>query len=174
MTGYTPEGSQRRVRALMNRGWSPEAIERATGLPASVAARALEDRRAISPEAAARVAAAYERLWDKPAPQATDTDRQLSASAAEHARVRGWAPPLAWDDEQLDAPEARPADGWKRGRGHLRKSADLAEDAQFVRDVGGYRHATITEVAMRLGVTKPQLEKALSRTRQADMDREAG
>ena len=81
---------------------------------------------------------------------------------------------MAWDEEALDDPAGLPADGWKPFAGHLRKSADLAEDAQFVREHGGYRLASNTEVAMRLGVTKPQLEKALSRTRQADMDREAG
>jgi transcriptional regulator with XRE-family HTH domain len=167
-------GAQRRIRALAARGWSPAAIERAAGIPAEVTVRALENRRVLSPDAAARIAGAYERLWDKPAPQATEADRQASAAARQCAHSRGWAPPMAWDDDQLDDPDGRPAGGWKPFSGHLRKSADLAEDAQFVREHGGYRLATNTEVAMRLGVTKPQLEKALHRTRQADMNREAG
>src|ERR1700722_886280 len=84
----TPAGTQRRLRALMSRGWSPEAIERATGLPARESARALEDRRRISAEAAARVSAAYDRLWDRPPPQGSDDDRKLAAGGAPRARAR--------------------------------------------------------------------------------------
>jgi hypothetical protein len=170
----SPEGTQRRVRALMSRGWAPEAIERATDIPVSVTARLLEDRGGISEEAAARIAVAYDALWNRPPPQATTEEQQLSASALTLARRAGWAPPLAWDDDQLDLPDGRPADGWKRSAGHQRRSADLAEDARWVREHGGYRTASLTEVALRLGVSKPALEKALSRTRQAELDREAG
>ena len=72
--------------------------------------------------------------------------------------------------------DGRPADGWKRGKGTARRAADLVEDAEFVRETGGYRHAPVGEVAMRLGVTRTALEKALERTRgrAADLDREAG
>ena len=169
----TPAGTQRRLQALMSRGWSPETIERAIGLPAMESARALEDRRGISAEAAKRVAAAYDRLWDRPPPQLTDHDRKLAETAAARARARRWPPPLAWDDDQLDRDDATPAPGWRRSDGKQLRSAALAEDAAFVRDNGGYRNATTTQVAMRLGVSRARLEKALSRTRQAEQDREA-
>lgn len=171
----TPAGAVRRARALASRGWAPEAIARATGIPADDCRRALENNKVISADAAARIGAAYDRLWDRPPPRATDTDRQAAQAVTERARTRGWAPPLAWDDDQLDLPEGRPADGWKRGKDTTHRAAHLAEDAAFVREHGGYRHAPVSEVAMRLGVTRPALEKALSRARQAEMaDREAG
>jgi hypothetical protein len=169
----TPAGTQRRLRALMSRGWSPETIERATGLPALESARALEDRRGISAEAATRVSAAYDRLWDRPPPQGSDDDRELAAAAAARARHRGWAPPLAWDDEDLDRDSAAPAPGWRRTGSKQIRSFALAEDATFVREHGGYRRATNKQVAMRLGVSPARLEKAVSRAAQAEYDREA-
>ena len=170
----TSAGTQRRLRALMCRGWSPEAIERATGLPAPELASALEDRRGISTEAAAWVAAAYDRLWDRPPPQATDGDRELAETAAARARSGHWAPPLAWDDEDLDRDDAAPAPGWRRSRSTQLRSAALAEDATYVREYGGYRYATNKQVAMRLGVSPERLEKAISRAAQPEYDREAG
>jgi len=169
----TPAGTQRRLRALMCRGWSPEAIERATGIPAAENARALTDHRGIGTEAAANVASAYDQLWDRPPPQATDRDRSLAAAAAARARTGHWAPPLAWDDEDLDRDDGAPAQGWRRTGSTQVRSAALAEDAAYVREHGGYRHATNKQVAMRLGVSPARLEKAISRAAQADYDREA-
>jgi hypothetical protein len=44
-----------------------------------------------------------------------------------------------------------------------RYAADLAEDAQFVREHGGYRQESTAAVAMRLGVRRDRLEQALRR-----------
>jgi hypothetical protein len=175
----TAHGAQRRIRALAARGWAPEAIERATGIPAPTSARLMNRRDMIRPADIA-AASAYRQLWNRQPPQATAADQRTSSAAAEHAHLRGWAPPLAWDDELIDQPDARAAEGWKPGRGTAgtRRSADLAEDARFVRDSGGYRHASAAEVVMRLGVKPDRLQQALSRARAAqrdtELDREAG
>jgi hypothetical protein len=39
----------------------------------------------------------------------------------------------------------------------MHRSADLAEDARFLREHGGYRRAGIREVALRLGVSRERL-----------------
>ncbi len=72
---------------------------------------------------------------------------------------------MAWDDESIDDPDGRPADGWKPSGARNQRSADLAEDAGFVREHGGYKRATNAQVAMRLGVTPSQLEAACARVR---------
>ncbi len=168
-------GAQRRIRALHARGWSPAAIQRAAGLPAAEIYALLARGDAIKPATVQQVRRAYELLWNRQPPAATEAEREeISATLARASRGREWAPPMAWDDDQLDLREGRPGEGWKPFPGHLRRSADLAEDAEFVREHGGYRLASNGAVAMRLGVTRDQLEKALSRTRQADVDREAG
>lgn len=157
-------GTQRRIRALCARGWSNQAIERATGLPAGSTARALANRRTITPGLASR-AAAYDCLWNRESPRHTPEERQDADAARAHAGRCGWAPPMAWDDDQIDRPDGRPAAGWKR-TSSLTRSADLVEDA--VREHGGYRPASVRLVALRLGVTKSQLEKAYSRRQHAD------
>ncbi len=94
--------------------------------------------RAPGPELAQRVAAAYDALWDRPPPQRTPREREEAAAAETHARRRGWAPPLAWDDEEIDLQDARPAEGWKRSGRTSVRSADLAEDVAWLREQDGY------------------------------------
>ena len=179
MTAPTPAGTQRRIRALMARSWTPEAIAAAQGIPAAEMRLALEHQAAISPELAQRVAAAYDALWDRPPPQRTPREREEAAAAETHARQRGWPPPLAWDDEEIDLQDARPAEGWKRSGRTSVRSADLAEDVAWLREQDGYSRASNAALAMRLGLSKDRLEHSLSRARKASArepaaDMEAG
>lgn len=112
------------------------------------------------PGLAAATVAAYEQLWDQSPPCATVEDREVAQAAAAHARQRGWAPPMAWDDDQIDQPDSKPAPGWKPGPRGRDLSADLVEDAEWIRRHGGYQLASRTVIATRLGVTKYQLEHA--------------
>jgi hypothetical protein len=100
---------------------------------------------------------------------------RISASRARnYARARDWALPMAWDEEALDDPDAGAAEGWRRSERTTIRSADLAEDAEFVRLAGGCR--TQNEVAVRLGVSRDRLDHACMRAggRPAANEREAG
>ncbi len=167
MSGPTPAGTQRRIRALMARSWTPEAISQAQGIPAAEMRLALEHQAAISPELAQHVAGAYDALWDRQPPQRTSQEREEAAAAEAHARQRGWAPPLAYDDDLIDLPEGEPEPGWKRSGRTTIRSADLAEDVAWLREQDGYRHASARELAVRLGVSKDRLEHSLRRAREA-------
>jgi hypothetical protein len=168
-------GAQRRIRALMARAWSPEAIEHAAGLPAADARRVLADHRDISPELAAAVARAYDQLWDTELPRGTAAERAAADAHQEHAERCGWPPPMAYDDDTIDQPDGDPAPGWKRTGRTTIPAADLAEDARWVREHGGYRHASLAEVAVRLGVSRAALDKALERAARGGLEgREAG
>jgi hypothetical protein len=150
----------------MARAWSPEAISRVTGIPEHDIIHALSGR-GVTPGLAAATKAAYEQLWDQSPPCVTREDREVAEAAAAHARERGWAPPMAWDDDQIDQPHGKPAAGWKpRPRGRYR-SADLVEDAEWIRRHGGYRLASRTVIATRLGITKYQLEHAYREARRS-------
>jgi hypothetical protein len=164
----TPHGTQRRLQALVARWWSPQAISQATGMRAPQLARALESRQCITPALAAAVRDAYDQLWDQCPPMSTNEQRDLAQAAGELGRLRGWAPPLAWDDDQIDRPDARPVDGWRPSARGTHRSADIVEDAEFVRAEGGCRDASLNVIAVRLGVNEEQLRKALSRHRSAD------
>jgi hypothetical protein len=171
----TAWGTQRRLRALMNRSWSPPALEQATGISATVITTILHGSRTPGRAVNECVATAYERLWNKTPPLATARDRQLADQARKLAERRGWPAPLAYDDDLIDLPSGDAEQGWKRSRRTNRRAADLAEDLAFVRDHGGYRHATLAEAAMRLGVTRDALQQAQSRTaRRADREADTG
>ncbi len=103
------EGTQPRLRALAARSWTPESIERATGIPAPAISRALEHDDVITPHLACAVARSYDRLWDRQPPCATQHDGEAADTAGAHAERRGWAPPMAWDDDQIDLPNGQPA-----------------------------------------------------------------
>ena len=167
-------GTQRRIQALMARAWSPGAIERAAGIPAASIRRALADKQRITPALAAAVSRAYDRLWDQQPPRGTSRQRSAAEAHLEHAQRCGWAPPMAWDDDEIDREDARPAEGWRRNGRHTIRSADLIEAAEFVRETGGYRQAPDEAVASRLGVTREVLAQAYSRQRTALAELEAG
>jgi hypothetical protein len=171
----SPTGTQRRLQGLMNRGWSPEAIEAATGIKATAIATMVSDRRnSTATLDDRRVAAAYDLLWDQPPPATTARDRELAAAARATAERQGWPPPMAWDDDVIDLPVGRPSRGWKPTR-TTHRCADLAEDLAWIREHGGYREAPMSVAAARLGVKRDTLEQAYRRAaRRAEPEAEAG
>jgi transcriptional regulator with XRE-family HTH domain len=102
-------GAGRRLRALVATGWPVRRVASLSGLSARTAYDLALGRRAtVGPATAARVAAAYDRLWAAPPPARTPQDAAAVARARRYAAERGWPPPLAWDDDEIDNPRARP------------------------------------------------------------------
>jgi hypothetical protein len=161
MPGATPVGSRRRLRALMARGWDAETIAEETGVHPDLidaVARARETRRMpviTEPGANERIAAAYNRIGD----------RHPECGPRQEA-PRGWAPPAAWEDDQLDLPEGKPEKGWMRGT-ETKLVQGLAEEARFFREYGGYHNASNAVLAARLGTSKESLTLALRRDAKA-------
>lgn len=101
-----PIGTVRRLRALLALGHRYADIAAVTGhQPAFLGAVAAGRRRRANVDTADLVRAAYDQLSMSVGP---------SERTRTYARNRGWAPPLAWDDQAIDDPAARP----NRGRGH--------------------------------------------------------
>ena len=177
--GPTALGVRRRLRALTARSWSPQAIAGETGIPAPLISSLLGGvRRNLSADQRLAIANAYDQLWDRDPPAATRGQREARELARSRAASRGWAPPQAWDDTQIDQPDGRPSPDWKPRKRTTRRAVDIVEDAQFVRDHGGYHDASITQIALRLGVSRDQLDQAYCRarryaTRSATADAEA-
>lgn len=95
--GHVPNvGAVRRVEALMALGWRKSDLL-AEGVPPAQLVTRPRDR--ISASAWRRVRAVYDRLSMTPGP---------SPTARARASARGYAPPLAWDDDTIDDPRARP------------------------------------------------------------------
>jgi hypothetical protein len=150
----------------MARAWPITEIAGRAGVPGTRLEQLLRYLKA-APDDARRIAEAYELLWDQVPPLDTPARRRAAGQALQRACRSCWPPPMAWDDDKLDDPDGCPAAGWRRRRSPRYRPADLAEDARFVREHGGYRNASAREVALRLGVSRNQLEKALSRAGRA-------
>ncbi len=165
-------GTQRRLQALATRGWSSGAIGQATGIPAADITAAITDPQDTAADLSTRVAQAYNLLWDRQPPQATPHDQVMTRATRAEAERNGWAPPMAWDDEVIDLPDSQPAQGWKPPARPHHRAADLVEDAEWVRSHDGYRHASVAQVAARLGVTWAALAKAHERV--VNREAEAG
>ena len=164
--GPTALGVRRRLRALTARSWSPQAIADKTGIPAPLISSLLgRSPRDLSPDQRLAVANAYDKIWDLDPPARTRDQREACELARSLAASRGWAPPQAWDDAQIDQSDGRPSPDWKPRNRTTRRAVDIVEDAQFVRDHGGYRDADNTQIAMRLGISRDQLDQAYCRAR---------
>ncbi len=116
----------------------------------------------------------YDQLWDAEPPRRTVAERTAADRQRELAGRYGWPPPMAYDDDTIDQPDGDPPPGWKRVSRTTLRSVDLAEDARWVREHGGYRQAAATELAVRLGVSRGALAKALKQQTRDSEQREAG
>lgn len=149
-------GARRRVQALMAIGWRHEDMKawlRANGSAAhsnlilSQAGDMLERRTADA------MAAMYDALWSTPGP----SDRTRA-----RARLLGYAPPLAWDDDTIDDPAARPL-GVQNGMAARR--AALIEDVEELVAQG----ETVDTAAARLGKNRQALQRSLERAGRNDL-----
>lgn len=100
-------GATRRLQALACLGWSIGRLSTESGIDRQRLDAAIHGRQVVAGTVRA-VAVLYERLWDKPAP-ATDQRERISVSRSRRrAAEAGWLPPLAWDDDTIDDPNATP------------------------------------------------------------------
>jgi hypothetical protein len=144
-------GTRRRVRALVRIGWPLSHL--ATRLGVSVQnVCAYTHRVQVRQSTALKVAALYDELSMLPGP---------SSSALIRARSKGWPPPLAWDDEDIDNPAARPAHnahGEVEGRP---RDADLENRVLVLTRAG----LSAAEIALRLNTNKRRVTRIRSRAR---------
>lgn len=94
-------GAHRRVQALVNRGWSLAKVAGMVGMGAGNF-HGLMHRDRILVSTYKTICDVYERCWDQAPPEWSHRDRVAASRARRHAAERGWVPPLAWDDIDLD------------------------------------------------------------------------
>lgn len=101
-TGIDSTGTIRRIRALGAIGWSGKHIADLIGMRQGNFAM-IQGRPQVLVTTALKVEAVYHDLAMTPAPDNQYTRRLLTLAV-----TKGWAPPLAWDDETIDDPKTRP------------------------------------------------------------------
>ena len=164
-------GARRRLCALFYGGWNPAALAAESGLPEAVFRRRPDDLERSREGTLQAIGGLYERLWNTAPPERTEEERGTAEVFREHARIVGWAPAMAWDDDQIDLREAK-ADPkvWRRNPRGQWSRGELMEDITFLRDWDDFKLATPAELAMRLGKSKDAVEQALARDRRAQRD----
>ena len=138
-------GTRRRLQALVAAGYPNEFIAAEFGVSA-VSIGQLMRREYVSAETLDRVRELFNRL-------------QLVPGPSDHARRRaqrlGWAPPLAWDEDDIDNPSARPC-----------QDSSLSMD-EFLAQYEKWRARGYSNkrTAAMLGLRPRSLEKRLWRAR---------
>lgn len=152
-------GTKRRIQALVAIGWSLARIGQHIGIsPTNMSTFMQADQCSVAKAKAVREL--YDQLWNKPQ-VGTDQRSRISANRARnYANARGWAPPLAWDDDAIDDPAAAPDLG---ERTLLRDT--IAEDVEYLHRTGASRD----EITQRLGSTWAAIEKQLYRSGRHDL-----
>ena len=149
-------GAVRRLRALMAIGHRAQDIAAVVDMDWRMVHNVLnQPGQWISRERHVQIITAYDALWNKPG-----TSRHVLARAA----AAGWPPPMAWDDETIDDPNAAPDLGHHHAPGgkrvHLEDIEWLLEDQPL---------ATAHWLADRLGVTKDAIQQACRRADRTDL-----
>jgi len=150
-------GTRRRVQALVTRGWSQARLACQLAVTGSNFATMMR-REQVTAATARAVGELYDRLWDKPPPESNQRERIAAARARNYAAERGWAPPLAWDDDIIDDPSGRPAERWKRpahsrGRRRPRRGRRAAARPRWLHPRARRRPARRGAVHARCGAT---------------------
>lgn len=145
-------GTRRRVQALAAMGHPVSWQAREIGVLPQDLRDFVWSTAGASRGLAEAVRGLYDRWWDvRPAPCPVVTQ------VVEVARRHGWAPPLAWDDDEIDDPAAVPDLGER-----VPQIVAVGEDAAELLGLGYPRGA----IAERLGVSKSYMDRALARHRE--------
>lgn len=98
-------GTRRRLEALIALGWSVQRLADDYTLDR----QALDSALAWVPvqaKTAVTVKAMFETIGDQRAPETTHRERISAARSRNRSQAKDWAPPAAWDDDDLDDPYA--------------------------------------------------------------------
>jgi len=123
--GVTPVGVRRRLQALSVIGWTQRELGARLGVSGSCLSQTTATERTfIKPASATAIVRLYNELW---AGCPTPNRRVIR-----DARRKGWAPPLAWDDDTIDDARVKP-----RGLHPIPITIDeLIEDLMDMADAG--------------------------------------
>lgn len=97
-------GVRRRLQALVAMGWSQASLAARLGMtPSNFNVWLSTDT--VTAATAIAVRRLYDELWDEPPLEDTPGQRGSVSRARRYAFERGWLPPMAWDDDEIDIPD---------------------------------------------------------------------
>ncbi|QQM45120.1 hypothetical protein [Streptomyces liliifuscus] len=152
-------GTRRRIQALVANGWPQMrlGVELDLNHYRMIWERARSEM--VTGASARQVLDLYSQLWNVD-PASRGIAPRYIAQAKRIAKVNGWAPPGAWDDDYIDSPSAEPDLG-----DDVDRYTAIAEDARWLI---GEQNYTVPQAAHRLGITSEHLYRALRERPEAD------
>lgn len=156
-------GTRRRLQALMTLGWSQTRLAAALDYQTRNFGHLINGTRGVTVATAHAVRALYDNLWDQAPTIANHWEAGGSNRARKYATERGWVPPMAWDDDTIDDPNATPHVDEHEPRAP-RRLIHLDDIADFI----DWGHDLPT-TARRLNVTPNAIEVALARADRLDL-----
>ena len=154
-------GTRRRLQALAALGWSFSAMAEHLGLSrAAVHHWTTRDR--VAAESAQAARRLYDDLWNKRPPETTPMERMVANRNRNKAASSGWPLPMAWDDDTIDDPTAKP---YKPRNGVLGLKGSLVENVEWLADTG----EKLPAIARDLGITQDSIKAALWRANRRDL-----
>ncbi len=155
-------GTIRRLQALVYLGYSLNRLAAQLNIARSNIC-ALMQQEQVTARKARAVRDLYDNLWNTPPGETDRRTRQSASRARNYARLHGFAPPLAWDDDTIDDPKARPEG---LGSARTRSAAEQRmENLEHLLDTG----AGYSEILSRLDVTRGALDQAIHRAGRSDL-----
>lgn len=143
-------GPRRRIQGLVWAGWTGRQLAGLSGLTEQAISRlALGVSTTVAPATARAVEDLYDQAWQGPA--------HPSEWARRRAIRSGWAPPLAWDDDIIDDPAARP----EGIRPRLRGPESYADSVLELHHEGMPPH----QIAAEFGISQYTVERIIRKTR---------
>lgn len=101
-------GAARRLQALTVAGWSQSHLAARLGILPSNFTATVHGRSQITVERARAVQALYDQMSGLIPPTDTAYQRAAVYRVRLRAAAAGWAPAIAWDEDTIDDPQARP------------------------------------------------------------------
>jgi hypothetical protein len=128
MDDYPPDavcdatGSRRRLQALATLGWTRPALAARAGIhPVRLTVIMQRGQTTTSVATARIVRDLYDELWSR-SPAEDEVPSWIVKRTRGHATRSNWAGPLAWEDDNIDNPKAKP----RRGRTDDSGAVDMA------------------------------------------------
>ena len=157
-------GSIRRLRALLAIGWAMPAVAEVCGINMGMLQHIMADNQRssgmVTRATHEAIRKAYDELSMKLPQPTTPGQKGIVTRSKSTAAKRGWVPPLAWDDGDLDDPNAKPYREYARD---LRANRDAAaEKDEELTELLSYGF-TIPELARMWKITPQSIERRLDR-----------
>lgn len=148
-------GTRRRLQALAVMGWPTSVLwERLGSSRSYTSALRYADR--VHQRTAGKVAALYDEL---------SMVRGPSERASQDAQRKGWPAPLAWDDDTIDDPAARPAHNLRGAVTGAPRDEDFDARVMELTRAG----LSAPAIALRLRTNERRVQRARARYRTEDV-----